>query len=427
MDFNAVHSPVPVFRVTEHERLRLGDVCNGHTFRAHHLESLAVFGEHTGQRYFTLGHTSVRFRNFVGVLATPELTVEILPKVDRIPPSGATGAWQNVLLDLLYHCGYVRTANAGTAFLSLRSGSLLDWYLDNFITELQTLLRYGLLHHYQAREAQLGVLKGRLNLSRQLRENGFHRERFQVTYDQFTDRHPANLMIGAALQKLQFLPLNPERRGQLKYLAQLFPKPNAAEKLQLLSPEQIQSDRRLDRYQTALTITRHILQDERPDVRAGRYRGLALLFDMNLLFEEYLYRQLLHWKPAGVQIERQQSAAFWGSNRLRPDLVIATPEDRWVLDTKWRVLTHPQPSAEELRQIYVYCDYFGASKGVLVFPATEAWEESFRRQFSPLPDMGGQGRSCHLYFAKVLTEEGRLNRELGRGLLAVLGISPQML
>ncbi|WP_170110484.1 McrC family protein [Flavilitoribacter nigricans] len=412
----------PVIRVYEHDVLRIGDQCGDVCFSERHLESLAELSGRMRQPYFSLGHRSVRFRSFVGILATSALTVEILPKADRQSVHRQDN-WQGILVDLLQACGFVRTESPGMALLDTRPGALLDWYLRTFIAELRALLRHGLLHQYRTVEAELGVLKGKLNVSRQIRQQAFHRERFQVQYDRYSNRHPANLMIGAALHKLQFLTIGSELRTQLKYLAELFPRPTSADPVQLLTPEDLHRDRRLDRYGPALTIARHILQDERPDIRSGAFRGLALLFDMNQLFEAYLYRQLLQWKVPGMDVERQQSTVFWGQNRLRPDLVIASPQGRWVLDTKWRLLQNQQPSAAELRQVYVYCDYFRAHRGVLIFPHTGPEPVSQLQSYAPLPAAKPQYRSCQLLFARVLNPEGQLNRELGRELVELLGIA----
>lgn len=409
-----------VFRVYEHELLRVGDQWGNSSFTERHLESLAELSVRVSQKYFSLGHRSVRFKNYVGILATPKLTIEILPKVDRQTKKDKT-SWQAILVDLLCACRFVHPESTGPAFLETKPGDLLEWYLKVFIDELKAILRHGLLHQYRSREGNLGVLKGRLNVSRQIRKNLFHQERFHVSYDEFSNRHPANVVIGAALQKLQFLLLSTELRTQINYLAKCFPPPAAGSMLPMLSPEELLRDRRLLRYKQALSIARHILQEERPDIQAGPHRGLALLFDMNLLFEEYLYRQLLRWKGKNIRIERQQSTLFWGHNRLRPDLVIVTPTDRWVLDTKWRMLSSLQPSAEELRQIYVYCDYFKAKRGVLIFPHTGEQPLTYQKQFSPLPVSSPQDRSCQLYFARVLGPEGRLNPELGREILEAIG------
>lgn len=406
----------PVFRVHEHEVLRLGDLtADGQSFSEIHLQSLLQLAERTQGRYFNIGHRAVRFRQYVGILATPQLQIEILPKLDRRAPA----QWQNVLIDMLRDGWLVQPEVVGKVQVHTRPGALLHWYLSIFLEGLKGLLRTGLLHTYTPVQEQLGVLKGRLQLSRQVQHNYIRRERFWVTHDEYNNRHPVNILLGAALAQLQALPLDAGLRSQFAYLQAFFPKPQQGTDLSKALAFSWSTDHRLDRYRQALQIARHILEEERPDIRSGQDLGLALVFDMNQLFEAYLYRQLLRWRPPGVHVERQQSRSFWGGNRLRPDLLVSSAQGRWVLDAKWRQPSAGQPSAEELRQIYVYCDYFAADRGVLIYPQSNTHERPQWQAFAALPG-APQHRSCLLCFAQVLNAQGQLNAELGRELFAAL-------
>lgn len=404
-----------VFRVYEHEVIRVGEDWGGSSFLLQHFESLVALAETLGDRYFRLGHRSVRFRHYVGIISTPLVTIEILPKTDRHTAREA-GDWQRILVDMLRACRFVRQEIPGHAFLDNRPGYLLDWYIDLFLQELEALRRNGLLHNYREQSSNQRVWKGQLQFAQQIKHNHLHQERFFVRYHEFSHRHPANLMLSAAMQRLQYLPLHADLLARLRHLLRSFPKVGEQKEWWTFHRDIAWlGDRQLDHYQQALTFAHHILQDRQPDVRSGPQAGLALLFDMNALFEEYLYRQLLRDKPQGCAVERQLSRVFWGQNRLRPDLVITTPHGRWVLDTKWRIPEGRQPSAEELRQIYVYCDYFKADHGVLIYPRVDQQQLSQRLPFSALPGhSSSQGRSCQVYFAPVINETGRLDPELGK-------------
>src|SRR5690606_37778992 len=175
--------------------------------------------------------------------------------------------------------------------LDQRPGDLLEWYIRIYIAELKSLLAQGLLHTYEAKEENLPVLKGKLQFAQHLQRNNIHKERFFVRHHQRTDHHPANLRIGAAIRQLQLLPLRSDLQAELNYLKRFFPQPDETTNALIFLPPVNLQDRRLARYVPALEITDHILQRHLPDVRAGMHHGLALLFAMNALFEEYLYRQ----------------------------------------------------------------------------------------------------------------------------------------
>ena len=141
---------------------------------------------------------------------------------------------------------------------------------------------------------------------------------------------------------------------------------------------------------------------------------------MNLLFEEYVYRKLKNLESRDWQVRRQLQKTFWKRRRIQPDIVIHTAGQSFVLDTKWKVLKMTRPSMEDLRQLYVYCRYFDARKGLLLYPKVYDLADQPAAAFETVgEEEDHEPYYCQLSFLQLI-KNGQLNREIGAEIKAML-------
>jgi len=67
--------------------------------------------------------------------------------------------------------------------------------ISSFLKGLTNLINRGLKQHYVYREENAKFLKGRLNFTDHLRDNLLHRERFHISFDEFSLNIPQNKII----------------------------------------------------------------------------------------------------------------------------------------------------------------------------------------------------------------------------------------
>lgn len=397
-------------RVFEHQLLRIGEAVQGIVFTRPHFDALAAFAERNTQKYYTLQHNGVRFANYVGALQVGRLTIEILPKIDQ---AGDVNI-QHVLLDMLKACRILQPESPGFARLSLRIGSLLDLYVHQFINEVTQILHQGLTKSYAPVAANRQVLKGRLLLEKQLQYNLAHRERFYTESYEFSYNHEYNILLNNAIKALTQLPVHPAIQFEAQQLLHRFP-PLKQVSNPLPNPDELYFTRQTKRYESAVRTATLILQQFQPDVRAGQLPVLAILFDMNALFEEFIYRQLKNAADKATIVLRQVRQSFWERHYLQPDILLIKENQRIVLDTKWKRLQKASPEMNDLRQLFVYHQYFDASRGVLVYPRMPGLQDLPPTPFSPTLDKN-QKYFCQLVFVD-LVKNGKLNSQIGKDLL----------
>ena len=395
-------------QVFEHQVLAVGDRQGGVVFSDNHFESLLRFYQKKATKFFTPIYKGIRFSHYVGVLQTGNLTIEILPKADA-QKAPDTGLWQSVLIDMLRTCRLLKTESLSQANLQLRPHAILDLYLEIFLAEIEKLLQEGLIKSYERRADHLPVLKGRLLVPAHIRKNNIQKDRFYVNYAQYTYDHFYNQLIFKALLIVEKIADQPFLREKLRQIRAVFPKVSEITVTENHF-EQLKFHRQTQRYAVALDIARLLILNFSPDITKGNNHVLAILFDMNLLWEEFIYRQLKTQQNDHLQVSRQQQKPFWQRRYLRPDIVLKSGDKNIVIDTKWKILTRVSPSMEDLRQMYIYQQYFDAEKSVLLYPNVHHLDNLPATAFEQTEE--GKKYACQVAFIDLLKNHG-LDRNLG--------------
>lgn len=367
-------------RVFEHERLVVGQVRKAvggasWTFSQRDFDALAGFVETSQERLVELGHRSIRFRHYVGYLQVGALGIEVLPKADVHGPEAAT-PWRDALLDMLRVAFGIRLVHPGDANLELHSWTLLDVYIDRFLGLVEELLRRGLVRGYRQVQENRATFRGRLVVAQNVRRNSVQAQRSFVEHQVYDHDVLANRVLLAALEVLGRASLRPGTRARVRRTKEGFP----ATVSERVVPEELARltlSRNTQHYDEAVLLARLILLGRAPTLRSGASPVLALMFDMNLLWERYVATILRRIAPAGVRVSTQSSRPFWKTTGARgrtvkPDILVhelGEPGPALVLDTKWKLPKRGSPSDADLKQMFVYNELYSAPKSLLVYPA----------------------------------------------------------
>lgn len=322
-----------------------------------------------GTPFFKLIRNGVQFNEHVGVIQVGHRLIEVLPKADK---TGGEVSWREVLIDMMRAVYGFDIKTTGHGDLKLRPNALLHLYFELFIKELEYLLHSGLAKKYRKKEGNVTALKGRLLFGKQLQHNLVHQERFYVEHSTYDTEHLLHQVLYKALRLLRHINTQPDLHSRIGALLLNFPEmPDL--RVTAATFEKLALNRKTQHYQQAVDIAQLLLLNYHPDVSQGRNHVLALMFDMNRLWEQFVYVSLRKHKSPGVIIHSQHSKGFWQpdtgrSSTLQPDIWIKNNDKNIVLDTKWKNIGDTNPSSEDLRQMYAYCHYFGADKVALIYP-----------------------------------------------------------
>jgi 5-methylcytosine-specific restriction enzyme subunit McrC len=408
-----------VIQLFEHNELRVGDRIGDVYIRERDCALLSRLHRQTRGSYYDLIHQGVKFKQHVGVLKVGDLVIEILPKGDRaahkaLSPEGKL-PWRALLVQLLSRIGYIKTDLGPRSSVFLQHGSLIDLYVMHFLQAVGDLCRQGLVKTYIPRVKTREALKGQIQFSRQMAREVRGIVGFDTRAAEYERGHILNRLLLTALHTVKQSRLSDVTQDLLPevlgYFEGVAPLENSTQILAAL-----QFDRRTERYRTAIDLAKPILLSAYPGVRAGVDDTFSMFFDMNQVWERYIFCELRrHAARLGVRVDRQVSASFWASKTVRPDIVVYLEGGRQVvIDTKWKELQRPEPSNEDLNQMFIYNHQIQAVHSILLYPDIHGLEGKGAPFRAP---HGLAHHSCSVDFARVWREhEGAivLNREVGR-------------
>lgn len=399
--------------------LTVGQEFDGYLFEQNHLDALAKYEQRTNTQYFRCQYNRVRFNQFVGVIKVGELTIEVLPKTDKHNLN--KGQWQQVLLEMLLISLQVEAKTTTQANIQIRQYSVLDTYMQLFLDEAEKLIHQGLIKKYRTNVSNQTALKGKLLVHQQITKNAVHAERFYVAHTVYDQDNVYNFILRAALECIARIGTDSLKR-KAEALLLFFPEC----KNNVINDKLFQAltyDRKTVSYKPGVELARIILLNYHPDIHGGADDILAIMFDMNYLWESFICWSLQRAAlGSDSKVSAQKSKVFWKkdqgwSMRLKPDIWIEGPNGgNIVIDTKWKYQSKVTP--DDLRQLYAYLHYFSSYEGYLLYPDQLGNEQIKIDQghYQGTDNTAHSDKSCGLLFADLIKSE-KLNKDIGQSIL----------
>ena len=139
------------------------------------------------QRNAVLSRTSsgLQAGQVVGILVTPSISVEILPKIDS-----NYGNVRKALVRMLAVALDIRVTNSELANLDTQRIDLLEILIRLFASQLLTAVRRGLPRRYITQEEELRLLRGKLNTTHQFTHLAVRPDRLACRFDELSEDTP---------------------------------------------------------------------------------------------------------------------------------------------------------------------------------------------------------------------------------------------
>ena len=314
-------------------------------------------------------------QNYVGVIQTKDgTTIEILPKIKN----ATTEKSKDILIKMLKTLKNSPFKNLSVANLKSSKIPLFEIFISMFLEELTVLVRNGIKSDYISKEENLKFLKGKLKISEQIKYNTIHKERFFVQYEEFISNRVENRLIKTTLQFLYNKSKLNKNQQRIREFLFVFDEIEISHNIKT-DFSKIKLNRQMKDYEQVLLWCKTFLFENSFSPYKGNDIAFALLFDMNLLFESFVYSYLK--KSSNFQYIKSQDKTHHlayengiGRFRLKPDIVINS--GKIIADTKWKILSEDKAYngvlQDDMYQLYAYgTKYDNCEKMYLIYPFDE--------------------------------------------------------
>lgn len=304
----------------------------------------------------------------VGIIRFADFQLNILPKI--------IGEEDSLCLEnLMFMLRYTRKLeihSMDSAEISQTKQPFLEVLIAHYANILLNALQRHIPHQYETREDNLPTVKGRILFAKNHLVNAANLARTYCQFDEFT---PDNLLN----QTLKFVSHALQKLTSVSQTRQKLLKINAVYEDVTLRPvayaetQKIILNRNHTMFKEPLELAQMFLQHSTISLHNHTFTNLAILFDMNKLFEEFVATALEQAFPGQVKIQNKLKIIEdidgipGTSYTIRPDILFGKDT---IIDTKYKRLSLPEdkPSEADIYQMLAYSKFYGVKNIILCYP-----------------------------------------------------------
>ena len=315
---------------------------------------------------FKWGNDYVIPQQWVGLISCKDFSIEIFPKISDINEVEKSCEILYKMLEVVYD---VPIKNGINAKAKLIQNGLIEISITNYIEYVKKYIQSGPILDYKKNSKNLKAVKGNIIFSAQINHNAINLTKFMCKYSKMDMDNKYNQIIKLTLVKMRNLSRNNKNKKIIQDLLQAFD----SVKLNInLDYKNIHVDKTHYRLKDIITLSQLFLDNYSASLTYGNYNIVSLLFDMNKLFEKYIYTQLK--KIYKQSIYYQYSKEFLLKDvktgikkvNLKPDMYLKLENFNIVIDTKWKRMDNTSIKESDAYQMNAYLSVLNNTKKCIV-------------------------------------------------------------
>lgn len=316
----------------------------------------------------------IRFINYVGIIAVNDLVIEILPKISLTDDINND---RKMLIKMLTLCENLHINIEQSNSIITKKNNLLEILCKFFIENLENEIKKGLELDYISVSENINTLKGKLLIKDHMRKNYSNNNKVYCKYDSYSCdnflnqilKHTCSILLGK---------INDEKlENKLRNILQIF----SYVSNNTISNEKMNNfkfNRQNERFKLAFEFAKLILNNESSENSYGNKNAFSILYQINILYEEYIGRlvssiytdkdKIVKLQDNSKQLLQTINGEKTSNIKLKPDIVLYDNDKaNIIIDTKWKIVKDNRQA--DIYQMYAYVNGYKDSKRcILLYP-----------------------------------------------------------
>lgn len=319
----------------------------------------------------------IKTKSWVGVIKYKNLHLEILPKLisaDANNDGEISKAERSIILkNLIFMLSYTKNLDIKTndnAKLSTEKNPFIEILIREFATSLFEALKRFTPKRYVREEENLNYLKGKIKFSENIRYNCTNQAKFYCEYDEFSENNFLNqlfLFVSTCLYNISNSSYN---KKTLKFIINYYSDISFV-RFDKFKVRKIKLTRNQELFKKAFNLAKMFVEQTSVDLSKNKFENITLVWDMNKLFEEFIFelikRKIPECSPIAQKTKRLLRSTQETKRDTKVDILIQHPQI--IIDTKYKKFTDfDDISSADIYQVTTYCLLHNYKRAILLYP-----------------------------------------------------------
>ena len=322
----------------------------------------------------------IKTKSWVGVIKYKNLHLEILPKLiseDANNDKKISEEERSIILkNLIFMLSYTKNLDIKTndnAKLSTEKNPFIEILIREFATSLFEALKRLTPKRYVREEENLNYLKGKIKFSENIRYNCTNQAKFYCEYDEFSENNLLNQLFLFVSTCLYNISNNSYNKKTLKFIINYYSDISFV-RFDKFKVSKIKLTRNQELFKKSFNLAKMFVEQTSVDLSKNKFENITLVWDMNKLFEEFIFELIKRKIPEFEAIAQKPKRLLKRENVTRRDtrIDILIQNPKVIIDTMYKKFTDfDDISSADIYQVTTYCLLHNYKRAILLYPQYE--------------------------------------------------------